>query len=300
MSPSQIHSDFSSKSLLLNGYKIAITAERKRYEIAKLLHGYGAEVSLVPAIETISLTQDKELLQNSRLCIDKEIDFAIISTGVGFKNWIYTLQQWGLKESLIGKLSKAVVIPRGPKSRSSLRSLGIKESWMPESESFEEILDYFSSLDLENKKILVQLHGNNEYDFIKVLKDKGAQVIPVRIYRWSLPKYLTDLENLVQDIVDKKIDSVVFTSAPAVDNLLKVADMGKKRSLVLESFKDYVVPCCVGTVTSSTLISEGIVPLMPPKARLGIFIKYIAFNLVDFKSNRLSIAGSDILEIINN
>lgn len=287
-----------SKPPLLEGYKIAITAERKRNEIAKLLQAYGAEVYLVPAIETIPLIHDGELLQDTKFCLSTKIDFAIISTGVGFKNWIITTKQWGLKDFLIEKLSKAKVVPRGSKARSALRSFGINEFWMPESESFEEILEYFLHLDLENKTILVQLHGSQEYDFIKALEKKGAHVISVRIYQWTLPQDLKELKNLVQNVVDKKLDSVVFTSAPAVSNFLKVADMDNKKSLVLESFKSFVVPSCIGTVTSSPLVIEGITPMLPTKPRLGIFIRDIAYNLSSFQAKRSAIVDDTPLKTV--
>ena len=67
----------------------------------------------------------------------------------------------------------------------------------------------------------MQLHGaTDDWDpfpeFLDELRAAGAEVVPIRVYRWHPAPRNGDFDQLVAGIAEEKFDAVSFTSAPAV------------------------------------------------------------------------------------
>ena len=126
---------------------------------------------------------------------------------------------------LITSLGKARIVSRGPKATGALRAAGLPEEWSPESESSREVLHYLVDGGISGQRIAVQLHGATaEWDpfpeFLDELRAAGADVVPIRVYRWHPVPRNGDFDQLVAGIADEKFDAVSFTSAPAVAAVL--------------------------------------------------------------------------------
>ena len=99
------------------------------------------------------------------------------------------------------------------------------EEWSPESESSRELLHYLVEGGIAGQRIAVQLHGATaEWDpfpeFLDELRAAGADVVPIRVYRWHPTPRNGDFDQLVAGIAEEKFDAVSFTSAPAVAAVL--------------------------------------------------------------------------------
>ena len=135
----------------LAGFTVAVTAARRRDELANLLTRRGARVVLAPAIRIVPLEDDAELLAATQACIGTRIDIAVASTGIGFRGWVEAADGWGLGEALLDRLRGATLLARGPKARGAIRAAGLVDAWSPPSESSAEVLDYLLDQDLTGR-----------------------------------------------------------------------------------------------------------------------------------------------------
>jgi uroporphyrinogen-III synthase len=264
----------------LAGYTVAITAARRREEFAAALERRGARVICAPAIRIVPLADDTELRAATSRCLAAPLDVVIATTGIGFRGWVEAADAWGTGEQLIRAIEEATVLARGPKARGAIRAAGLRETWSPESESSSEVLGYLMAMDLEGKRIAVQLHGEPLPDMVQTLRLAGAEVIEVPVYRWVPPEDAAPLERLIQavgcaTVSGATVDAVAFTSAPAAASFLRAAREQGRGASVHAALCATVVPACVGPVTAGPFQREGIGVIQPGRARLGALVREI-------------------------
>ncbi|WP_019874785.1 uroporphyrinogen-III synthase [Sporichthya polymorpha] len=280
-----------SQATVLTGFSVAITACRRREELAGLLERRGARVISAPAVQIRPLADDTELVAATRACIAAPPAIVIASTGVGFRGWMEAADGWGLGDALRRVLDSANVLARGPKAMGAIRAAGLRESWSPVSESLREVLDHLRAGDIRGVRIAVQLHGDPEPELIEGLRATGADVIPVPVYRWRPPEDVGPLMKLVELVATRNVDAVAFTSKPAVQALLDLADQVGRREAVLAAFRGDVVPACVGMVTAEPLELIGVKTLQPDRPRLGALVRVIAEELPRRRPEGLMVGG---------
>jgi len=175
----------------LKGYRIAVTSARRSEDLCALLSRQGAEVCSAPAITMIALPDDDELHGNTEALIARPPDILLAHTGIGFRGWLAAAEGWDLLNPLLSSLSSARIVSRGPKATGALRAAGLREEWSPESESSQEVLQYLLESGVSGMRVAVQLHGAADAwdpfpEFLDGLRFAGAEVVPVRVYRWAL------------------------------------------------------------------------------------------------------------------
>jgi uroporphyrinogen-III synthase len=276
--------------LPLEGFTVAVTAARRRDELATLLERRGARVVLAPAIRIVPLADDTELLHATQRCLDAPVDVAVATTGIGFRGWMEAADGWGLGERLVTTLGAARLLARGPKVRGAIRAAGLVEAWSPESESSSEVLDHLLGTDLDGLRVAVQLHGEPLPDFVEALRLAGAEVVEVPVYRWTLPEDVAPLYRLVEQILTRQVDAVTFTSAPAVASLLAVAEGQSSREDLVAALRTGVTAVCVGPVTAAPLERLGVSTVQPARARLGALVREVVAQLPD-RVRPLPVAG---------
>ncbi|AUG77509.1 uroporphyrinogen-III synthase [Kitasatospora sp. MMS16-BH015] len=274
----------------LAGYTVGITAARRADEFAALLERRGATLLRAPALRIVPLADDTELLAATRALAAAPPDFAVATTGIGFRGWIEAAEGWGLGDELLAGLGRAVVLARGPKAKGAIRAAGLREEWSPESESSAEVLDHLLARGVAGRRIAVQLHGAPLREFVEALAEAGAEVVEVPVYRWLPPVDLAPLDRLLDALCAGALDAVTFTSAPAVLSLLeRAAERGLTEPL-LEALRREVLPVCVGPVTAAPLEERGVPTVWPERMRLGGMVQLLASRLPE-RSRRLAVAG---------
>jgi uroporphyrinogen-III synthase len=285
----------------LTGFRVAVTSARRADELTALLERRGATVTSAAAIAIVPLPDDDELREHTQALIDVPPDIVIATTGIGFRGWIAATDGWGLTHELLVALGKARVVSRGPKATGALRAAGLPEKWSPESESSRELLHYLVEGGVAGQRIAVQLHGaTDDWDpfpeFLDELRSAGAEVVPIRVYRWHPAPRNGDFDQLVAGIGEGKFDAVSFTSAPAVASvLMRAIEMGIEDK-VLSAFRTGVHAMCVGPVTARPLVRLGVPTSAPERMRLGALARHITDELPLLKSRTLRVAGH-LLEI---
>ncbi|BCQ10993.1 uroporphyrinogen-III synthase [Mycobacterium heckeshornense] len=285
----------------LTGYRVAVTAARRADELCALLRRHGATVCSAPAISMVALPDDDELHRHTEALIANPPDILIATTGIGFRGWIAAADGWGLASQLIAALSSAQVVARGPKATGALRAAGLREAWSPESESSRDVLRFLLKSGISGRRIALQLHGaTDEWDpfpeFADELRVAGAEVVPIRVYRWRPVPRGGEFDQLVIQITQRQVDAVSFTSAPAVAATLMRAEELGVQGQFLDALRTDVRAMCVGPVTAQPLTRLGIPTSSPDRMRLGALARHIADELPLLRSRTVHAAGH-VIEI---
>jgi uroporphyrinogen-III synthase len=261
----------------LSGYTIGVTSDRRRDELAGLLESRGARVVLAPALRIVPIADDAELRAATRACLDSPPDIVLVNTGIGMRGWLEAAEGWGLADALRDTLSRAYLVARGPKARAAVRTAGLQEQWTPDGESYEEVVDHLTSRGIAGLTVAMQLHGESQPEYTEALEAAGARVIEVPVYRWAPPTDPAPLHRLVDLIVGKLVDAVTFTSAAAVQALLRAA--GPATDPLLDALRTDVLAAGVGPVTAAPLRSLEIPVSTPNRARLSALVRTLVDEL---------------------
>ncbi len=283
----------------LAGYRVAVTSARRSDELCALLRRHGATVVGAAAISMVALLDDDELRRNTEALIASPPDILIATTGIGFRGWMAAAVQWQLGPALTAALSGARIVARGAKATGALRAAGLPEEWSPKTESAREVVAYLRQSGITDCRIAVQLHGATEDwdpfpEFLDELRSAGAEMVPIRVYRWHPVPPGGDFDQLVTQVAQRQFDAVSFTSAPAVAaTLMRAGDLGISDQL-LSALRTDVRAMCVGPVTAQPLARLGVPTSSPQRMRLAALASHIAEELPVLRSRSLQAAGHRI------
>ncbi|MFG3011372.1 uroporphyrinogen-III synthase [Streptomyces cinerochromogenes] len=277
----------------LAGFTVGVTAARRADELGALLQRRGATVLHAPALRIVPLADDSELLAATKEIIDHVPDVVVATTAIGFRGWVEAADGWGLGEQLLGRLRGARLLARGPKVKGSIRAAGLTEEWSPSSESLAEVLDRLLAEGVDGTRIAVQLHGEPLPGFVESLREAGAEVVPVPVYRWMPPEDPGPLDRLLDAAVTRGLDALTFTSAPAAASLLSRAEDRGLLDELLAALAHDVLPACVGPVTAIPLQARGIDTVQPERFRLGPLVQLLCQEL-PARARALPVAGHHV------
>ncbi|GAA2258899.1 MULTISPECIES: uroporphyrinogen-III synthase [Streptomyces] len=274
----------------LAGFTVGVTAARRADELGVLLQRRGAAVLHAPALRIVPLADDSELLAATKEIIEQVPDIVVATTAIGFRGWVEAADGWGLGDELLARLGDVRILARGPKVKGAVRAAGLTEEWSPSSESMAEVLDRLLEEGVDGLRIAIQLHGEPLPGFVEALREGGAEVVGVPVYRWMPPEDITPVDRLLDATVARALDAVTFTSAPAAASLLSRAKGRGLLDEVLAALSHDVLPACVGPVTALPLQSRGIDTIQPERFRLGPLVQLLCQEL-PARARSLPVAG---------
>lgn len=284
--------------LPLAGFTVGVTAARRAEDFAALLTRKGAAVLHAPAIKIIPLADDAELQRATQAVVQQPPDVVVATTGIGFRGWVDAAESWGTSTRLLRALQRSRVLARGPKTTGAIRAAGLREEWSPAGESSVEVAEHLLAEGVAGLRIAVQLHGTStewevQYDICAALREAGAEVVAVPVYRWVPPADLAPLDRLIDACVSGTLDSLTFTSAPAVASVLSRAKATGSFEPLRLSLRGPVLAACVGPVTAAPLEYIGVPTVQPARARLGALARYLVEELPE-RAPQLRVAGSSL------
>ncbi|MFD8235881.1 uroporphyrinogen-III synthase [Streptomyces sp. NPDC059696] len=274
----------------LAGFTVGVTAARRADELGVLLQRRGAAVLHAPALRIVPLADDSELLAATKEIIEQLPDIVVATTAIGFRGWVEAADGWGLGDELLARLGEVRILARGPKVKGAVRAAGLTEEWSPSSESMAEVLDRLLEEGVDGLRIAIQLHGEPLPGFVEALREGGAEVVGVPVYRWMPPEDIAPVDRLLDATIARALDAVTFTSAPAAASLLSRAEDRGLLDEVLAALSHDVLPACVGPVTALPLQSRGVDTIQPERFRLGPLVQLLCQELPG-RARALPVAG---------
>lgn len=263
----------------LSGYTIGVTAARRADEFTALLVRRGASVLHAPAIRIVPITDDTELLAVTRALVDEPPDVVVATTGIGFRGWIEAADGWGMGTDLLRSLGGSTILTRGPKARGAVRAAGLVETFTPGSEVSEDLLDHLRGSGVDGLRIAVQLHGEPLTWFLDALRELGADVVAVPVYRWIEPADPGGVTRLLDAVLGGQVDALTFTSAPAALSVLDMASRMGSLDALVDALQTRVLAACVGDITAGPLSRLGVPVVRPERARIGALVRTLAVAL---------------------
>ncbi|PRY11812.1 uroporphyrinogen-III synthase [Kineococcus rhizosphaerae] len=263
----------------LLGVTIGITSDRRSGDMIATFERKGARVVHAPTMRIVPLTEDDQLLAETRDVIADPPDVVLVTTGIGLRGWVEAADAAGLAADLLATLGRAQVVARGPKATGVIRANGLRETWSAASEQTAEAVERLVAEGVAGRSIVVQLHGAADEHQLAPLLAAGARVRGVSVYRWLPPADPGAVDRLVDLVASRSLDAVTFTSAPGAVALLEKARTLGRRDDLVAAFGDGVVACAVGDVTAEPLRAEGVEPLIPDRWRLGALLRTLTAHL---------------------
>ncbi|WP_372349397.1 uroporphyrinogen-III synthase [Streptomyces sp. KL116D] len=274
----------------LAGFTVGVTAARRADELGALLRRRGAAVQHAPALRIVPLSDDSELLAATKELLDHAPDVVVATTAIGFRGWVEAADGWGLGDALLDRLRGVELLARGPKVKGAIRAAGLTEEWSPSSESMAEVLERLLAEGVQGRRVAVQLHGEPLPGFVEALREAGAEVVGVPVYRWMPPEDIGPVDRLLDATVARSVDALTFTSAPAAVSLLNRAEERGLLPELLAALHHDVVPACVGPVTALPLQAHGVDTVQPERFRLGPLVQLLCQELPS-RARTLPVAG---------
>lgn len=278
----------------LSGFTIAVTADRRREEQVELLRRRGATVVEGPTVRTVPLVDDAGLRRAIADVVARPPDVTVFSTGVGTRGLVGAAESLGTDGELLDAIAGSLIVARGPKAIGAAVAAGLDVGWKAPGESSAEVLAHLRSWAERGARIAIQRDGDEVPFLADALREAGADVVDIPVYRWCLPVDVTPACRLVESVIAGSVDAITFTSSPAVRNLVAVAgDMGRGTEF-RQAFRDRVRVACVGPVCASTAESVGAAdPIVPKRARLGAMVQAVVQGMAG-SMQRLHLAGTEV------
>ncbi|MFD0275676.1 uroporphyrinogen-III synthase [Kitasatospora sp. NPDC127111] len=275
----------------LTGFTIGVTAARRRDELVALLTRRGAQVVEAPVLRITPLADDLALRKATERCLAAPLDYVVATTGVGWRGWMSAAEGWGRGAALADACREAVVLSRGPKATGAVRASGLGEGFSPGSEATGELLTWLLARPLAGRRIAVQEHGIPLDSFAAALRERGAEVISVPVYRWEPPDDPAPVRRLVEQTVRRQVHALTFTSAPAVTAFIETATAEGLREPLLDALRADVLPVCVGTLCARPFAELGLPVVFPDRGRLGSLVRLLAETLPGRGRQEVALAG---------
>ncbi len=259
------------------GLQVGALESRMAPEMGRLISRNGGIPVVAPSMQELPLSDHPQALAFGDRLLSREVDVVVLLTGVGCRTLLDILETRFTREDMKNALGKTVLVVRGPKPAGVVRTLGLHpQIQVPEPNTWRDILD---ALDvaypegLKAKRVAVQEYGVSNPELLEGLRQRGAQVTPVPVYRWTLPDDLQPLQQLLQQTLNKEIPVLLITNAVQVDHLIKVLDDPAK-IIQLHSALEHMFVASIGQLASERLRHHGFpVDLEPSHPKMGILVK---------------------------
>lgn len=257
------------------GLRVAAFESRMATEMARLITRYGGQPLVAPSMCEVPLQDNTEVLRFGEQLLARQFDMVILLTGVGTRTMVEVLQTRQPLDRIKAALAQVSLVARGPKPIAALKQLGLTpEISVPEPNTWRDIL---RALDARKKvaglRIAVQEYGVSNAELLGGLKERGAVVSRVPVYRWGLPEDITPLRRTLDQILSGQVDVVLFTNAVQVEHVMKLLEQDRRAEEFQQALRQMVV-ASIGQIASERLRSYSLpVDLEPSHPKMGILVK---------------------------
>jgi uroporphyrinogen-III synthase len=270
MNPDQTKTGFQ-------GLRIGALESRMAQEMERLITRHGGIPVVAPSMKEIPLSDHPQALAFGETLLSEEVDIVVLLTGAGCRTLLEILETRFTLEAIKNALQNTILVVRGPKPAGVVKALGLHpQILVPEPNTWRDVLqalDVSFPEGLIGKRVAVQEYGVSNPELLEGLRQRGAKVIPVPVYRWTLPDDLKPLQELSQQIVQEEIPILLITNAVQVDHLIKALE-DNTAIQQLQIVLPHMMVASIGQLASERLRHHGFpVDLEPSHPKMGILVK---------------------------
>ncbi len=257
------------------GLRVAAFESRMGAEMASLIRRYGGESLVAPSMREIPLENNTEALAFGEELLAGRVDVLVLLTGVGTRALVDVLKTRHSLETIKAALRQVSLVARGPKPIAALRQFGLTaEIAVPEPNTWRDLLQALdANRSLSGVRVGVQEYGVSNTELLEGLRERGAQLTRVPVYRWALPEDLSPLRHVLREIVSDHVDVILITNAAQIEHVMQVLAEDQQADRFRQAVARMVV-ASIGPIASERLRSYDLtVDLEPSHPKMGILVK---------------------------
>lgn len=271
-----------------NGLTVAAFESRMAAEIIRLIERHGGVPLVTPALREIPLDDNSAALKFGVQLTTERVDMLILLTGVGTTALFDLLKTRYPWPSIVEALNQTALVARGPKPVAALKALGLQPMLtVPEPNTW---IDLISTLDeyrpVKGLRVAVQEYGASNPDLLEALKQRGAEVFQVPIYRWALPEDLGPLRQALDEMIAGKVLVLLITNAAQVDHVMQVLEKDGKVERFRAALNNMVVASVGPTASERLRQHDWPIDLEPSHPKMGILVKETSEQTVAILKNK--------------
>jgi uroporphyrinogen-III synthase len=254
------------------GRRVVTFESRLSRMMADMIARYGGSPVAAPALREIPLEENFEALDFAGRLIAGEFDIVLFLTGVGTRYLAQAIETRYPRATWTAALAAVKVVVRGPKPLVPLRELKVRvDLQAPEPNTWHEVLALLDAeLPVVGQRIAVQEYGKSNPELIDGLRQRGATVTQVHVYRWAFPEDTAPLRQAIAAMSGGGAEIALFTSAQQVEHLLQIAAEEGRAADLHAALTHTIVVASVGPTTSETLRAHGLpVDIEPEHPKMG-------------------------------
>ena len=256
------------------GLRVLSLESRRSAEMAELIRRQGGEPVSAPSLREVPL-EDSGVEKFAERLFAGRFDMMVLLTGIGTRQLNRAIAERYSETAFADALRKLTIAARGPKPVAALREMGLSPAIVaPEPNTWRELL---AALDgRPERRLAVQEYGRPNRELSDALEARGAEVTPVRVYRYGLPEDTAPLREAVRRLAASEIDIALFTTAFQIVNLTRMAQEAGLEKEALDGLRRCKV-MSIGPTTTESLQEYGITPLFEPShPKMGILVREAA------------------------
>ncbi len=252
----------------LFGRRILVTRSRDQAsELVRRLEDLGARCIECATIAIIPPDRwdevDRELDQLDRY------DWLIFTSANGVAFFLSRLLERGMDLRALKGLKIAAV---GDKTALALKDYYLRPDLVPREFKGEGLSESFLALGVKGKRFLFPRALKAREILPETLTTAGAEVVVLPVYQNVVP--VGQEKELLQELQEKRIDLVTFTSSSTVTNFFKLLDCDNRPALM--DLIAGVTVAAIGPVTARTVQEEGLtVHIQPEKYTIEAMVEAI-------------------------
>ncbi|MFO0918697.1 MAG: uroporphyrinogen-III synthase [Planctomycetaceae bacterium] len=250
---------------------------RRAEEMRSLIERNGGTAFVAPSMRELPLVENSAVFTFLEELQAGRIEVVIFMTGVGARAVLDVVTTKVPRETFFAELWRCTIVVRGPKPVAVLREWGVRiDHRAPEPNTWRELLATLDAeVPLAGRSMALQEYGKPNLELINSLRERGAIVLPVPVYRWELPEDLVPLQNAVHQLIAGDFDLLLVTSAQQVQHLLQVAQRLGVRNECLAAAKRCLIGS-IGPTATETLEDVGLrADFEPSHPKMGTLVKEI-------------------------
>jgi uroporphyrinogen-III synthase len=261
------------------GLRVAVFEARLAAILGDLVAKHGGVPVAAPALREVPIRENAEAQMFIRGLKQDEFDVVLFETGVGVRYLVEATDTHFPLEDWPALLARVLVIARGPKPASALRSLSaIVDFQVPEPNTWRETLALIDAhIRIASLRVAIQEYGKPNPELLDGLEQRGAVVTRVPVYRWAMPGDTRPLRHAIHQILSGEIGAVLFTAAQQVEHVLQIANEDGCAASLRAVLGQSVVVGSIGPTTTSTLRDHGFpVDIEPEHPKSGHLVAAVA------------------------
>jgi uroporphyrinogen-III synthase len=248
---------------------------RRGDDMRSLIGRHGGVATIAPSMREIPLDENSAAFCFGEELLAGRINLVVFMTGVGAAALMETLETRWPRATILSALEGCTTVVRGPKPTVVLAKWGVRiDHRAPEPNTWRELFSTLvAAVPLSGCRIAIQEYGKPSEELYRELVARGATVLPVPVYRWTLPEDTAPLRAAVDQTIAGDFDLILFTSAQQLHNVLAIAEeTGMSRAWLAAANR--CVVASIGPTATEALVEGGLsVDLQPSHPKMGNLVK---------------------------